>query len=339
MSRISLCKPNCPFTIQNDQIYFSSNYNISLKNYHRTINNFKSLKYEAPSFINKTNAVFEIPINITSVELTGCYNNSVILSPNTTCVVLGSFYDKFIELTRNVKYADFGTSHVLENSKFLPKQLNHLVIRCWESNLDFDLNKNLIRLQMILHHDYDFDDQYDMLFFEFCKNPILILNKKLHEYQVPKKLGKQVILSKNLLYLYIGLSSFHQCVLLDRHIPIMLPKSILKIKFSGKLNCHIILPLRLTYLMIDNIYQLKPTIVENPIDTIIIIHNNYHLITDNLPSGTKHIGICNPHKNYPMNNLPPNVQSIWVPKRMYKNACKVFKHLVVETKYFYDLIE
>lgn len=340
MSKIRLHKPRYPYTIQNDRICFSNKYMGSLNNYHCTINNFKSLKY-GPNYTDNSDILFTIPINITNVEFINGYNTSITLSPNLTHIVLGSCYTKSIELTRNITYADFGMNYVFTNDSVLPKRLEHLITRCqWNDIGRINLNKNLIKLQMILYDSQIFDDDDDysnvMTIGTGTYDPTLVLNKKLREYQVPKRLEQHVILSKNLIYLYIDCDALNHYSILNKNNT--LPKSIRKIKILGKIKCQIILPLHLTYLMIEDIFQSKPIINENLTEIIITTHKNYYSITDNLPSCTKHIGIYNLNKKYPMHNLPRKVQNIWVPKHMYKIVRKVYKHIAVNTKDFYDII-
>lgn len=340
MSKISSHKLKCPYTTKNDQICFPNTYTDSLNDYHCTINNFKSLKCE-PDHVNKPDILFTIPINITNVEFINGYNTSIILSPNITHITLGSYYSRSIELTKNIIYADFGMSFDFTDNPVLPKRLEHLITRCqWNNMREVNLNKNLTKLQMILYESRIFDERYNIVD-NVVRTigsyvPTLILNKKLREYQDPIQSEQHTILSKNLIYLYINCKALNQLNTSNKNI--QLPKSIRKIKILGKIKCHIILPPHLTCLMIGKISQLKPIIIDNLTEIIITTHENYHSITDNLPSCTKHIGIYNLNKEYPMNNIPHGVQSIWVPKCIYKIARDANKHITVKKKDFYDII-
>lgn len=305
--RTSKSKRHIPYTINNDTICFEVGFNGPLDKYYPIINTCKCLIFNNADNLEDYydvvpfNTKFEIPIGITNVELNDHFNHPIELTPNLTHITFGTKFVCHVIFSRKIKYIVF--KKTVCYFIILPKTVEHLDLRGDDAEY-FELNKNLITLCVYLGNSLPNSWKHFTQTF--------VLNKAMRKLFISIYGSLPIILSKNLIGLTLEFAKPNPNIYLD------LPKNIKKIMLIGFIfSKPLILTPCLTHFLFDvgycSTYWSKTFIIEKPISNVSFV-SDYYTIIENLPNGTKHMGLCRFTTDKSMENLPSDMQTVYVEK-------------------------
>lgn len=316
-----------PYTINDGTICFMIGFNSSLDEYYSIINTCKCIKFANNNTADCLvdigvvlfNTGFEIPNNITSIEFNKSFNCPIVLTPNLTHVVFGSHFSRSVVLSRKLKHIVFKRIVEYYENIILPKSTEYLNLSIFHTK-QCELTKKLIVLHMSVG-GCGFNPHFTQKF---------ILNKALCKLLVTIDGSQQIVLSKNLIVVTLEFSKKNSNIHFD------LPKNIKKIVLLRFLfKKPLILTPNLTYLLFSTIESSKTFIIEKPINEVFLDANNYKAI-NNLPNGTKSMGLFSYPDSQTVNNLPSDIQTIYIGNLGLMSGVKVPKHIMIKKPEFYD---
>lgn len=274
------------YTVENNTIRFSNNFNKPINEYYNIINKYTCLIFGANDYGPGFNQPLTIPINITSVRLSYEFNQQIILSPNTICVYFGESFNHPFETTRKLKFIYIGCN--FDKYVHLPKYLEHLEI--------------------------DFDHNQPCVLNKYINELIASTIDFVHFPKLPKKLIKMAVetnfdgsydlkFSKNITWLSMIFGTWNT--------PIILPKNIKLLTVSGTLSRTLILTSRMRKLSFEDCIFREPIYFEKSYELLDIHiqlkYGSNYFYYDDLPNGTKRMmmGL------YYVNNLPNDIKTIY----------------------------
>lgn len=294
-------------------IYFMANFNGPLDKYYNIINTYKCLKFSSMKQGFFSNTPFEIPNNITNIEFNDWFNHPIVLTPNLTHVVFGKHYSQPVNSSRKLKYIFF--KNIFNHPIIFPKSTEYLDLQIVDI-AQFKLTKNLAVLKMNVKNDQS--RHYIQQF---------ILNKTMCKLLL-KILSSQPIvlpvLSKNLDILTLEFTKQNSYIHFD------LPKKIKRIAFSHFIFAKpLILTPNVTHLLFSTYYLSNTFIIEKPINQVYLDADNRKVI-NNLPNGTKYIGLFKDTDEQTVSNFPSNVETSCIKFVRGVDDFKLSKNISVE---------
>lgn len=319
-ANVTLSKHHIPYTINNDTICFTTGFNGPLDEYYSIINTCKCIKFANNDNIDcdhfgivTFNTTFEIPNNITDVEFNNSFNCPIVLTSNLTRVVFGLGFSQFVELSRRLKHIVFKRIVEYYGNIILPKSSEYLNLSIFQTK-QCELTKKLIALRMNVG-GCGFNPHFTQKF---------ILNKALRKLLVSIDGSQPIILSKNLVVVKLEFSKQNSNIHFD------LPKNLKTIVLLQFLFTKpLILTPKLSQLLFSTFESTKTFIIENAINNVFLDANNYKVI-DNLPNGTKSMGLFMFPDSQTVNNLPFDMQTIYISNIKLMKRVKVPKHIMIK---------